>query len=47
LDPATKSLQTFIIDEVDGGGGGGGRPTQFEVSPFKIKASNSTSPLEN
>ena len=34
----------FVWSQVSGGGGG---TTQSEVSPFKTKASNSTSPLEN
>jgi hypothetical protein len=29
------------------GVGSGSDPRQFEFSPFKLKASNSTSPLEN
>ena len=38
-----KSPHAFIKDEV----GGGVVPTQYEATPFKVKKSNSTSPLEN
>ena len=43
LGPAMKSIQVLINDE----DGGGEVPTQNEGTPFKLKASNSTSPLEN
>ena len=43
MGPASKSLQALINDELEGGGGA----TQSEVSPFKLRKSNSTSPLEN
>ena len=43
LVPATKSSQALINEEVEGGKG----ITQFELTPFKFKSSNSTSPLEN
>ena len=38
-----NSLQALIKDKE----GGGGVPTQFVFTPFKLKLSNSTSPLEN
>ena len=41
--PVVKSLQSDINDRGPGGGG----IAQSESSPFRLKASNSTSPFEN
>ena len=43
LGPVTKSSQSLIDDEV----GDGDDSKQSESSPFKLSASNATSPLEN
>ena len=41
--PEIKSLHALINDEDEGGKGA----IQVEVTPFKLKASNSTAPFEN
>ena len=41
IRPKTKSKQLFISDEEDGGE----KTTHSELTPFRNKASNSTSPL--